>query len=129
MDIIFCVFGTLCAIVISIFIWMVYYDYIMRQKMKSLPKLKAYPLIGHSIELIRMTEAGKKRYNKYMFTIRVRRYLYRLIRIKESLLLTLLIFHRTTSMVSAACKLLPRRIIRTFYWIQAVRSHLQARVF
>ncbi|XP_011148174.3 cytochrome P450 4C1 isoform X1 [Harpegnathos saltator] len=55
-DIVFLVSGTLCLIGIITIASMLYHDYITRRKLNNIPRSASYPLIGHSIMLIRMTD-------------------------------------------------------------------------
>ncbi|XP_014485091.1 PREDICTED: cytochrome P450 4C1-like [Dinoponera quadriceps] len=56
MDIISFVLSIWCFIIISIVVSMVRHDYMIRRKMKNVPAFKSYPLIGHALTLLRMTE-------------------------------------------------------------------------
>lgn len=60
MDIIFLILGTLCLILLFIFISMMRNDYTVRQTFSNFPQFKSYPLIGEAWKIIRMTDGGKK---------------------------------------------------------------------
>ncbi|KYM97242.1 PREDICTED: cytochrome P450 4C1-like [Cyphomyrmex costatus] len=67
MDFIFLALCTLCiAVIFSIFL-MIYYQYVIKQKLGDIPEVKGYPFIGVTYEFMKLSDSGRtKRFQLFL---------------------------------------------------------------